>query len=429
MWRSLWFWLALVIAVLCGAAASAFRTTTEVEVSTAPVTDGRISRHILATGTVQAVTTVEVGAQVSGIIASLGADYNSLVHTGQVIATLDASSYDAQLREALAGRTEAEAALKRADADVSGFKTAVEDAQMKLTRAEVLWDTQLIPRADLDAARVALDEANADLASGEAGVVQAVAAVAQARAAVDQASVNAAHTIIRSPVDGIVIERTVDVGQTLASSIQSPVLFRIAADLDHLRVQVDVDEADVGGLTPGEPVTFDVDAYPGEKFNGTISQVRVQPVAQQTATATVVGAAATSPATSTVATVVSYTTIVEVANLDERLRPGMTADVVLPGARREHAVRIPNSALAFRPPPEVLEAIGENEPLTAAPRDGDPGNDGAARAVWEYDGRRFTPIAVRAGVADEGWTELVSGSVRPGDALVTSAVLQHRHRL
>src|SRR6266536_5752164 len=212
MWRSIWFWLALVIAVLCGAAAWAFRSTTEVEVSTAPVTDGRISRHILATGTVQAVTTVEVGAQVSGIIASLGADYNSMVHTGQVIATLDASSYDAQLREALAGRTEAEAALKRADADVSGFKTAVEDAQMKLTRAEALWDTQLIPRADLDAARMALDEANADLAAGEAGVAQAVAAVAQARAAVDQASVNAAHTIIRSPVDGIVIERSVDVG-------------------------------------------------------------------------------------------------------------------------------------------------------------------------------------------------------------------------
>ena len=233
------------------------------------------------------------------------------------------------------------------------------------------------------------------------------------------------HTIIRSPVDGIVIERSVDVGQTLAASVQSPVLFRIAANLERLQVQVDVDESDVGGLTTGDAATFAVDAYPGETFHGTVSQVRVQPVAQQVATATAVGASTASPATSTVATVVSYTTIVDVANDDERLRPGMTADVVLPATRREHAVRIPNSALAFRPPPEVLEAIGEVEP--PAPGGGD--YDRTLRSVWEYDGRRFTPIAVRAGIADEGWTELVSGSIRPGDALVTSAVVQRRHRM
>lgn len=427
MWRSIWFWLAVIIAVLGGAMAWAFRTTTEVQVSTAPVTDGNITRRILATGTVQAVTTVEVGAQVSGIITSLGADYNSLVHTGQIVATLDASSYDAQLKEAVAEQAEAEAALKRADADVSGFKTAVEDAQMKLTRAEALWNTGLIPRADLDAARVAAEEAKADLASGQATVVQTMAAVDQAKAAVGQAAVNASHTIIRSPVDGIVVERAVDVGQTLAATVQSPVLFRIAGNLERLQVQVDVDESDVGGITPGEPVTFDVDAYPGEKFHGTIAQVRVQPVAQQTATATAVGGGTTqSPATSTVATVVSYTTIVDVANLDQRLRPGMTADVRLPGARREHAIRIPNGALAFRPPPDVLAAIGEVEPPPASSAGV---ADGAVRAVWEYDGRQFTPIAVRPGVADEGWTELVSGSIRPGDELVTGAVVQHRRRL
>ena len=426
MWRSPWFRLALfAAAVLAGAAAWAFRTTTDVEVSTSPVTDGRIARRLMATGTVQAVTTVEVGAQVSGVVASLGADYNSLVHEGQIVAKLDAASYDAQLREAVAGRAQAEAGLKRADADVLGFKTAVEDAQMKFSRAEALWDRQLIARVDLDAANVALNEARADLAGGQAIVVQAAAAVDQARAAVGQASVNLEHTIIRSPVDGIVIERSVDVGQTLAASMQSPVLFRIAANIERLQVQVDIDESDVGGLATGDAATFAVDAYPGETFHGTVSQVRVQPVAQQTTTATTVGASTASPATSTVATVVSYTTIVDVANTDERLRPGMTADVVLPGMRREHAVRIPNGALAFRPPPEVLRAIGEAE--SPAPGVGD--YDRSLRAVWEYDGRRFTPIAVRAGVADEGWTELVSGSIRPGDALVTSAVLRYRHRM
>src|SRR5262245_6919348 len=426
MWRSVWFWLALTVAALGSALAWGFRTTTEVQVSTAPVTDGQITRRILATGTLQAVTTVEVGAQVSGVIASLAADYNSLVHAGQIVATLDASAYDAQLREAVAEREEADAALKRADADVSGFKTAMEDAQMKLTRAEALWDAQLIPRADLDAARVAVDEARADVAAGQATVVQATAGVDQARASVDQAAVNASHTIIRSPVDGIVLERAVDVGQTLAATVQSPTLFRIAGNLERLQVQVDVDESDVGGLTLGEPVTFDVDAYPGETFHGTISQVRVQPVAQQTVVATAVGGGTTQPATSTVATVVSYTTIVDVANLDQRLRPGMTADVLLPVARREHAIRIPNGALAFRPPPELLAAIGEVEPPSSSAAGG---ADGPVRSVWEYDGRQFTPIAVRPGVADEGWTELLSGAIRPGDELVTGAVLQRRHRL
>jgi HlyD family secretion protein len=425
MWRSTWFRLALFTAILGGAAAAlALRTTTDVQVSTAQVTDGRIARRILAAGTLQAVTTVEVGAEVSGVVESLEADYNSLVHAGQIVARLDASLYDAQLRQAQAARNQAEAALRRADADVMGFKTEVEDARMKLTRAEALSDAHLIPQSDLDAALVAMEEANADLAAGEASVAQAVAALDQAGAAVDQASVSVTHTIIRSPVDGIVIERRVDVGQTLAASVQSPVLFRIAANLERLQVQVDVDESDVGGVTTGDAATFEVDAYPGETFLGTVSQVRTQPVAQQTATTTAVGASTTSQATSAVATVVSYTTIVDVVNADERLRPGMTAEVVLPGTRREHAVRIPNGALAFRPPPEVLQAIGETEPPLAG-RGGE--NDRALRAVWEYDGRRFTPIPVQAGVADEGWTELVSGSIRPGDALVTSAVLQRRH--
>ena len=428
MQRLTWFRVALVAAALVVAVAAglAFRTTTEVEVSTAPVTDGQIVRRLVATGTLQAVTTVEVGAQVSGIISSLGADYNSMVHTGQIVARLDPSTYDAELREAVAARLQSEAALKRAGADALGFKTAVEDAQMKLTRAESLWERQLIPRADLDAAITALNTAKADLVSGEASVTQATAAIDQARAAVDQATVNLEHTIIRSPVDGIVIERSVDIGQTLAATVQSPVLFRIAANIERLQVQVDVDEADIGGLETGQPATFQVDAYPGQTFRGIVSQIRVQPVAQQTATATTVGVSTTAAPTSTVATVVSYTTIVDVANGDDRLRPGMTADVVLPGARREHAVRIPNSALAFRPPPEVLQAIGEAEPSRG---EGGGPSDRTLRAVWEYDGKRFTPIEVRAGIADEGWTELVSGSVRPGDALVTSAVLQRRHKM
>ena len=283
---------------------------------------------------------------------------------------------------------------------------------MKLTRAEALSVKQLIPLSDLDAARLAMTDATAALAAGEAAEDQAEAAVAQANAAVEQAAINLDRTIIRSPIDGITIERNVAVGQTLAASIEPPVLFRIAADLRRMQVQVQVDESDVAGLTPGEQATFEVESYRDETFRGTVSQVRLQPIATQTAA---VPAGPPGSATSTVPSIVSYTVIVDVANSDQRLRPGMTAEVALAGLRRENAVRIPDGALQFHPPPEVLHALGESETPTAGPE-----------TVWEFDGKQLTPIAVRAGLAGDGWTELVSGPIHSGDALVTSAVVQRR---
>ena len=184
------------------------------------------------------------------------------MHAGQVVARLDPATYVAQLRVAEAAHAQTQAAFLRAQAEVLEFRTEVEDAQTKLTRAEELAAKQIIPPADLEAARLALDEAHADLGSGEAVVAQAEAAIVQAEAALEQAEINVEHTIIRSPIDGIVIDRDVDVGQTLAASMQSPVLFRIATDLTRLQVQVDIDESDVGGLTPGESVSFDVESYP-----------------------------------------------------------------------------------------------------------------------------------------------------------------------
>jgi len=308
MRRSKWLGIASIGTVLGGIGAWAVRATPEVQIATARVTDGPITRRVLATGTLQAVTTVEVGSQVSGLVQSLEVDFNSLVHAGQVVARLDPSAYDAQLREA-------RAALAQAQADVLGFQTAAADAKVKLDRAEALAADDIIPQSDLDAARIAMDEANADLRGGNAAVIQA-------RAAVDQAVVNLEHTVIRSPIDGIVIDRDVDVGQTLAASMQSPVLFRIAADLKHIQVQVDIDESDVGGLTPPQPATFEVESYPDESFEGTLSQLRLQPVAEQTTTATTLATSTASSTSSVVATVVSYTAIIDVANPDERLRSG-----------------------------------------------------------------------------------------------------------
>jgi len=405
MRRSKWIGIASIGTVLGGIGAWAMRPTPEVQIATARVTSGPITRSVLATGTLQAVTTVEVGSQVSGLVQSLEVDFNSLVHAGQVVAHLDPSAYDAQLREA-------RAALAQAQADVLGFKTAADDAKVKLDRAEALAADDIIPQSDLDA----------DVRGGNAAVIEA-------RAAVDQAAVNVEHTVIRSPIDGIVIDRDVDVGQTLAASIQSPVLFRIAADLKHIQVQVDIDESDVGGLTPPQPATFAVESYPDETFEGTLSQLRLQPVAEQTAMATALATSTASSTSSVVATVVSYTAIVDVANPDERLRPGMTAVVTLDGSRLENAIRIPNGALAFRPPQDVLQALGSSESPVSQ-----PGIDATAtgvdntrlRDVWEYDGKHFAPIAVRVGLADDQWSQLLSGSIRPGDVLVTSASLRQR---
>jgi HlyD family secretion protein len=424
MTRISWFRLSLIFVAMVVVGATAVRLfwkKAEVQVSTAAVTDGPMTRRIVATGSLQALTTVEVGSQESGIVQSLAVDYNSFVHAGDVVARLDPSLYDAQYQAAQAALGQAEAAAAQARAMVAGYRTAVEDAQTKLGRAQSLAARDLIPRSDLDAARIAADEAAADLAAGLAGVTQADAAVTSAKAALDQAAVNVEHTIIRSPIEGIVVDRTVDVGQTLAAAVQSPVLFRIAADLARMQVQVNVDESDVGGLADGESAAFSVETFPGEMFHGTVSQVRLQPVTEQSTTATAAGSGAQTAQTTAVATVVSYTAIVDVENPDQRLRPGMTAEVVLSGAQREHVVRIPSPALSFRPPPEVLKAIGEREPVIPNAK------ERGLREVWEYDGRQFTPIAVHAGLTDGGWTELVSGDVRAGDALVTGASVSTKH--
>jgi HlyD family secretion protein len=421
-----WIGVAVCGAALLGLSDWALRLRPEIDVQGAQVTSGSITRRILASGTVQPVTTVQVGTQVSGTVQSLGADFNSIVHAGDVIARLDPSLFQAALDQARASLREAEAAFAQAEADLAGQRTAEVDAGEKLTRAKQLWAGGIITNADYDAAQIAMNEASADVRSGEARVSTARAAVDQAKAVVDQASVDLEHTVIRAPIDGVVIARNVDVGQTVAAAIQAPTLFQIASDFRRVQVQVDIDQSDIGGLAPGEPVSFEVESYPGQKFHGSVEQLRLQPVSEQTTTA---AGAAGPPSSSVVGTVVTYAAVIDVENPDEKLRPGMTAEVALDGLRREGAIRIPNSALAFRPPSDVLRALGETEPSIATDVTLPDGSSAKASDVWEYDGKRFTPIAVRVGLADDQWTELVSGAIRPGDTLVTSASVRQRHRL
>jgi len=321
----------LLIMAAIGAGAGAYyirRGGPGVQVNTAPITRGDIIDSVGATGTLQAVTTVQVGSQVSGNIEWLGADFNSIVHKGQQIARLDPSLFQTQVEQARAN-------LAKSKADVERDRVAVSDAQIKFDRAQELATRSLLPRSDLDAARSALDAAKAALQSSQAQVVQS-------QASVSQAEVNLEHTIITAPIDGIVTQRSVDVGQTVAASLQSPTLFIIAADLTKMQVNANIDEADVGRIRPAQHVTFHVDAYPTEEFAGTVAQIRLQPVVVQNVT--------------------TYGTVIDVPNAELKLKPGMTANVKIEIARRSDVLRVPNAALRFRPTSDVFAALNQPVP-------------------------------------------------------------------
>jgi HlyD family secretion protein len=322
----------------------------EVQVQTSPITRGDIVDTVGATGTLQAVTTVQVGSQVSGNIQMLGADFNSIVKKGQVIAKLDPSLFEAQLQQARANLNQTRANLAKAQSDLERTKVQLIDAQQKFTRAKELATKGLVPQSELDAAKIAVDTAQAGLASQQATVTQAQAAVTQSQASVNQNQVNLDHTIITAPIDGIVTQRSVDVGQTVAASMQAPTLFVIAADLTKMQVNANIDEADVGRIRPGQHVTFHVDAYPTDNFDGTVSQIRLQPVV--------------------VSNVTTYGTVIDVPNPQLKLKPGMTANVKVEIAKRSDVLRVPNSALRFRPTPELFAALNQAVPPEATPGGG-----------------------------------------------------------
>jgi HlyD family secretion protein len=314
----------------------------EPTVMTAAVTRGDVADTVGATGTLQAVTTVQVGTQVSGTIKELHADFNSLVKRGQVIARLDPSLFETQIEQARAN-------LIRAQADLERLRVALDDARTKLGRARELAERQLIPQSELDTAEVTVRSAEAQIRSSQAQVTQA-------EASLNQNQVNLAHTVIAAPIDGLVISRNVDVGQTVAASMAAPTLFVLAADLTKMQVVANLDESDVGRIRPAQRVTFRVDAYPTEDFVGTVAQVRLQPIVQQN--------------------VVTYATVIDVPNPQLKLKPGMTANVNVEIARRSDVVRVPNSALRFRPTPEIFAALGLTQPQPGGKAPGAPGSQG-----------------------------------------------------
>jgi HlyD family secretion protein len=350
----------ILIVAAIGAGTGAYyykRNGTEIQVNTAAISRGDVIDSVGATGTLQAVTTVQVGSQVSGNISWLGADFNSIVKKNQVIARLDPSLFQAQLQQTRANLSQAEANLTKSQSELERARVQLTDAQQKYARAKELGARNLLPQSELDAAKIAVDTAQAAVASQDASLKQAQAAVTQAQASVNQAQVNVDHTIIVAPIDGIVTQRSVDVGQTVAASMQAPTLFVIAADLTEMQVNANIDEADVGRIRPGQHVTFRVDAYPTDTFEGTVTQVRLQPVVVQNVT--------------------TYGTVINVPNGDLRLKPGMTANVKIEIAKKNNVLRVPNAALRFRPTTDMFAAFNQALPPEIAGSRGAQGSRGS----------------------------------------------------
>jgi HlyD family secretion protein len=332
---------------------------------TAPVIRGRVASTVTANGTVSPTVTVQVGSQISGRIQELLADFNSRVKKGDLVARIDPSLFESQVAQARAGEAMARAAVTSAEA-------ALVEARRQHQRVADLVAKSMASTAESDTTLAQLQAAESELASAKARVEQA-------RAQRLQAETNLAYTTIRSPIDGIVISRDVDVGQTVAASLQAPTLYTIAEDLRRMELHTSVAESDVGQLRDGMPVEFTVDAFPGEKFRGSVREVRFAP--------------------KTVQNVVTYDAVVTVDNGDLKLRPGMTATVSFIVEELSDALLVPNAALRFRPPDEVLARARERR---EGARSGERGGSAAAGRRGAGETRRGQEAAPEPGAAQAG---------------------------
>jgi HlyD family secretion protein len=433
-------WLGGIAALVMGVGAWAhLRGRDDPEYRTAVVDRGNITSTISATGNLNAVITVEVGSQVSGNISQLFADFNSRVQKGQLVARIDPEIFQARVTQAQANLdaaranvqnaqanlqknqaeiANAKAQLAIAQANLAKEKVNAQDALVKYNRQMELFREKLIATADRDTAQTAYDAAKAAVDSAQAQVqaasdnvraamaeeqvaeTQVASAKAQAKqqeAALRQSQIDLQHTYIYAPVDGIVVSRKVDVGQTVAASLQAPTLFEIAQDLTKMQVDTNVDEADIGRVAVGQDAMFTVDAYPSQKFRGKVVEIRKAPINVQN--------------------VVTYDVVIAVPNPELKLFPGMTANVSVLVDRRENVLRIPNAALRFHPPEaQSKRGAGFGGGRGAGMRR----KDSAAQTVYVLDENgKPAPVEVTLGTSDGVYTEVVSGNLKEGESVIT----------
>jgi HlyD family secretion protein len=377
--------LAVVVALVLGVTRyRSAHATAPVRFETAKVDRGAIAAKVTATGTLSALVTVVVGSQVSGRIDKLFADFESQVKKGQTVATIEPSLFRASVAQARANYLSARAAVEKA-------RSQQLQAQRAYARAKALYNEGIASRADYEAAEADIGVADSQLTAANAGVAQAQAALAQTE-------LNLHYTTIVSPIDGVVISRNVDVGQTVAAALQAPTLFTIAQDLTRMQVDTNVAEADVGKVRAQMEVTFTVDAYPQRTFNGIVRQVRDN--------------------AQTIQNVVTYDAVIDVDNGDRVLKPGMTASVTFTYATRDAALRVPNAALRFKPDAATTALMNSAAPKNA----GVPTLAPDERAVWVLRQGRAVLVAARVGISDGSTTEVLGGDVHDGDSVVVEAL-------
>jgi HlyD family secretion protein len=396
---------------------------------TAKIERGDINDVVEATGTINAVIMVQVGSQVSGTISKLYVDFNSRVHKGGVVALIDPALFQGALLQAAADLENAKANVVAAKAAVEKSKAGAIQAKADYERAAQLTKASISSQQQLDLAKANYDSANATVAGAEANVTQAEAQVSQKDAAVTVAQTNLNYTVIRSPIDGTVVARNVDVGQTVAASLQAPTIFTIAQDLSKMWVYAKTDESDIGNIKIGKPVTFKVDAFPKDTFNGVVSQVRMN--------------------ATTVQSVVTYDTIIEFANPELKLFPGMTAYVTIPVATVESVLKLPNTALRYKPPMTTEEILAlyqqygiegsqqrqaaDDPPATArAPQSGQAAPISArapkvvTAVIWKrHADNTIDPVKVSLGITDHAYTEITAvlrGQLKEGDEVVIRSI-------
>lgn len=343
---------------------------------TEKITSGDIKSTVSATGIVNAVTTVQVGTQVSGTIKKLFVDYNSPVKNGQLLAQIDPSIFEAQVGQARAN-------LQVAKANLEKSLVAVQDTRNTLNRNKTLYAKNFIAKSDLDTSET-------NYLSAEAQVKASQAQIEQAQAALDSSSINLRYTKILSPVNGIVISRNVDIGQTVAASFQTPTLFTIAQDLTKMQIDTNVDEADIGKIKVGQNVTFTVDAYPEITFSGKVSEVRNAPI--------------------TVQNVVTYDAVISVDNTNLKLKPGMTANVTIEITLKQNVLRIPNAALRFKMPlPPAKTGNNTGQKKITLPK---------GPSVWSLDNKKPKFVKITTGISDGNYTEVTSGKLNEGQQII-----------
>ena len=340
----------------------------------AKIDRGPIRAKVTATGTVNPIVTVQVGAQVSGTIQALGADFNSVVTPGQMMAQIDPRLFKAAVQQANAN-------FLAAKATVQQIRAQLGNARKQAERKRTLLAKQLVAQQDVDTTDTAATALAAQLKAGEA-------AASQAEAALVTTKTNLAYTTIRSPVSGIVITRNIDVGQTVAAAFAAPTLFLVGEDLTKMQVDTNIAEADVGRLAPGMTASFTVDAYPAQIFRGTIREVRNSPQVIQN--------------------VVTYDAVVDVDNSALKLKPGMTANIEIVYAERAAAMRVANAAIRFRPPAGLQVAMPSSVPLDR-------------KVVWVRRDGLSTPVLFKPGVSDGVLTEIIEGDLHERDQVITEA--------